>query len=177
MLQFLKKNFSLFIFLILIVSIFSCEKATNFSKIPIIKFKKIIFEENEDILGNKIKKIELTFSVIDGDGDIGLEELLNQDTIVYDTLYYYNLFTTLYVKENGSFRVFETEVPNYRIPYIEIQGRNRVLKADIKIDIEYAIGSTETMPYDTIKYDLFIYDRASNKSNLITSPVSFLKKE
>lgn len=113
-----------------------------------------------DILGNMQRAGVVEFYFEDGDGDIGIRQPLigvpDQDTI--------NLYFHQYNKENGVFDVPEDTL-NYRIPYIERIGQNQVIRGTIEITFLY-IGFSED---DTIKYDFYLLDRASHKSNIATS--------
>jgi hypothetical protein len=48
---------------------------------------------------------------------------------------------------------------------MEPRGSNESLKGEISIAINYNI----LQPNDTIRYDVYIFDRAGNKSNTITT--------
>ncbi len=165
----MKKIF--FLILIIIFSI-SCEKAIDFSKVPQIELKEITFKKAENILQATVKRTKITFSVIDGDGDFGLENSH------IDSTSYYNLYTTLYAKIDGEFEEVDVEIPNFRTPFIEVQGRNKVLKATVIVLFDYPRSQfIETLPYDTIKYEFFVVDRALNKSNIIETPIKIFNEE
>ena len=153
----------------------SCKKIQSYSNIPEVHFKSYTAQNSVDLLGNKTKAVELVFTFIDGDGDIGLRQI---DTVApYIGKYKNNFFSTLYVKENGEYKeVVNISVSNYTIPYIEPQGQNKTLKADVKVKYEYAISQeNDTLfNYDTIMYEYYIVDRALNQSNIdSTSDIVF----
>jgi hypothetical protein len=54
---------------------------------------------------------------------------------------------------------------NYRIPYMEIVGQNKILKGTIAVTFFYLFYSEE----DTIRYDFYIKDRAEHISNTVSS--------
>jgi len=154
------------ILLILFLAIYSCKKPEQYSEIPEISFKNINIENTYDTLDNQIKRVILTFYVIDGDGDIGLDTSEHYPPYDTSSVYYHNLFITESEKKNGIYEPIDLTVPlYYRIPYIVQKGKNPTLKADIIIKIDYSIPSL----YDTIKYDFFIYDRAFHKSNTVST--------
>lgn len=154
------------ILLLTITSIFSCKKPEQYSEIPEITFKNILIENTYDTLDNQIKRVNLNFYVVDGDGDIGLDTSEHYPPYDTSSVYYHNLFITESQKKNGIFEPIDLTVPlYYRIPYIVQKGKNKTLKADIFIKIDYTIPSL----YDTIKYDFYIYDRAFHKSNTVSS--------
>ncbi|MBN2758674.1 MAG: hypothetical protein JXR51_16020 [Bacteroidales bacterium] len=146
--------------------IYSCEKPKVYTNTPVVTFKSISLYDSNDTLGNEEKKIVLTIFVEDGDGDIGLPEY---DTIqAFKDLDNKNLFINLYQKIDGEFVKVDLPLPhNYRTPYLEPQGQELLLRADIEVTFGY---TKIFFPYDTIKYDFYLYDRAFNKSNIGETP-------
>jgi len=117
-------------------------------------------------MNNRGKTGELVFDFVDGDGDIGLPQ---PDSISTDTTNY-NLFFTLYEKLDGEFlKVYLATPLKYRIPFIEMEGQNKTLKGEIKVELSYYLihGRLE---YDTIMYEFYLIDRALHKSNVETTP-------
>jgi len=53
------------------------------------------------------------------------------------------------------------EPSDYRIPYMVRLGQNKILKGNIAATFMYLFYT----PEDTIMYDFYIVDRASNESN------------
>ncbi len=159
------------------VIMMSCKKIQTYPDIPEVHFKSYTAENSVDVLGNKVKLVELVFTFVDGDGDIGLKQ---GDTVPpYVGKYRNNYFSTLYVKENGKYKKIENiSVSNYTIPYIEPQGQNKTLKADVKVKYEYSMSQeNDTLfNYDTIMYKYYIVDRALNQSNIDSTSDIFFKK-
>jgi len=142
----------------------SCHEITQYSEIPEIKYKSHIARDSFDLLGNSTRFVELTFSIIDGDGDFGLAD---DDTLPpYDTIYNFNFFPTLYEKTDSGFNKVEIAYPNFRIPFVEIDN-HKAYKADIKVKMEYIYSFISS---DTIKYDFYVVDKALNQSNVVTTP-------
>ncbi len=142
----------------------SCHEIIQYSEIPEIKYKSHIAKDTFDLLDNPTRFVELTFSIIDGDGDFGLAD---EDTLPpYDTIYNFNFFPTLYEKTDSGFYKVDIAYPNFRIPFVEIDN-HKAYKADIKIKMEYIYS---LLPHDTIKYDFYVVDKALNKSNISTTP-------
>ena len=54
---------------------------------------------------------------------------------------------------------------SYRIPYMEREGQNKILKGTIDVTFLYLFYN----PADTIKYDFYIKDRALNESNIVST--------
>jgi len=166
--------FSLFVVLgILLFTVVSCEKPETFPPEPEIKFKSFQFFDSIDGLGNKVKRGELIFTLIDGDGDVGLRDTDTTGKFHKDSLYYNDLFVKLFTKKNGKFEEVKLLIPhNYRLPYLTPEGQNKTLKAEVKIKLEYNIAF---FPYDTIRYDFFVADRFIHVSNTVSSPEIPLK--
>ena len=155
--------FSLFAF-------YSCRKPTKYPVEPAINFVNYSVATTLDSIFhvNQIKEVRLTFSFTDGDADIGLGQ---GDTLApYDknSIYYYNVVATYYEKKNGYF--IEMYPKSYRIPPLAQYANNKGIKGNVEIKMDlYTWGS------DTVKYDLYIYDRALHKSNIISTPEILLK--
>ncbi len=148
----------------LVVSSFSCKEIVKYSEEPQINFKSFYATDSVDILGNEIKFVKLTFSIIDGDGDFGLTE---SDTLPpYDSLFRHNFFSTLYGKVNDSYEEVDILLGSYRIPWAEVID-GKAYKADVDIDFEYF---TNLLPYDTLKYEFYVVDKALHESNIEDSP-------
>ncbi len=66
----------------------------------------------------------------------------------------------------------DTELENYSMPYIkQSEGKNKTLKADIEVNFTYDVSTLlDALPYDTVFYEMYIYDRAKHKSNTIITP-------
>jgi hypothetical protein len=142
---------------------YSCTKIEKLPGIPYIEFRGFQVFDTTDILGNRSKAGRLTFYFEDGDGDLGLDAPSLTDT---DTT---NIFFNLYRKTNG---VLEPAAENdplrpstYRIPFMEREGQNQILKGTIAITFLYLFYT----PSDTIVYDFYIRDRAGNESNTVTT--------
>ena len=148
----------------------SCNKTPNYPIEPTIQytnFKKIP-------QGIKDNKGVLTISFQDGDGDMGLRQ---QDTVApYNIVgdYYYNFFVKYFEKQNGQYVAVPLPITNNgRIPYIQRNGQRRVAEGDI--DMELFINNPFST-YDTIRYEVYIVDRALHASNTITTPDIIIKK-
>lgn len=139
----------------------SCRKIEQLPPEPSIEFQSFRVFDTTDILGNRCKGGQLSFTFQDGDGNLGL---ISADKTGGDTT---NLFFTLYRKENGIMK----EVPDndlmkpssYRIPYMTRTGQNKILKGTISVTFLYLFYSTADN--DTIRYDFRLKDRSDNFSN------------
>jgi len=135
----------------------SCKKESSLPDVPQIEFKNL---DKYASSFSGIDSLVLTFSFEDGDGDIGTP---SSDTITRD------IYVTLFEKQNGVFTpiVFpDPSIMTYRLPYLRPTGNNTSLKGDVVISyLGYLIG----IPNDTVRYDVYIKDRAGHISNTISS--------
>lgn len=178
-----------FCFLIIAVASSSCLKLKHYPETPIIEFKDLKTTRNAqglDVSAN------LTISFTDGDGDIGLRA---GDTVApYDTcsIYQFNYFIKIFEKRNGVFKQFVfkknfnpcilqdlykvcnpvfSEVLdstyNARLQDITPEGRNKSLDGDLNLEIPFLIPCVTN---DTVKFQVYIVDRALHFSNLVETP-------
>lgn len=157
-----------FIFSLLLLLFFSCRKTQVYSIIPEIEYKGFELRDTTDLLGNKGLVGQISFSFVDGDGDIGLKQ--PEDGTDPEDTSYYNMFFTLWARVKGELIKPELAQPlYYRIPYMEPESQDPSLKGIIKVDFLYV-----AFPYDTISYDFYIKDRAGHESNIAFSPLFIL---
>jgi hypothetical protein len=153
----------------LIISLGSCTPVEKLPPEPMIEFRTFSLFDTTDILGNKALAGKLTFYFEDGDGDLGLEE---PDSGSYDTGS--NLFFQLFRKTGGIFELAPPSDPlypsQYRIPYMEAPGQNKILKGRIDVTMFYFIYNDT----DTLYYDFWIRDRNGNESNTASTCVVVL---
>lgn len=149
----------------------SCRKTETYPEIPEIEYKSFFFRDTIDELGNEGLVGRLTFSFVDGDGDIGLKQ--PPDTINPGDPEYSNLFFTMFDLQNGILVEIgedELEFPlYYRIPYLEPQRMDNSLTGEVEVEFTYLLFS-----YDTIKYEFYITDRAGHESNIESTPLFIL---
>ena len=136
-----------------------CEKIRQLPPEPVVEFRQFTMYDTVDLLGNPAKAGILEFYFEDGDGDLGLKQPVEGQV---DTT---NLFFALYSKEEGVFVEVDDSDPNspsdYRIPFMEREGQNKILQGTIEITFLYFFFNTD----DTIRYDFYVKDRAGNESN------------
>ncbi len=132
--------------------VFGCTKEETYPITPEISFKNLeVFQslsQNDSLV--------LTFSFTDGDGDIGTPDADTVNTDVFVTMY--EMMDGVFVKYDDPFGAF-----NYRVPFLEPRGNNKSLKGDIRINVDYNIFEIN----DTIRYELYMKDRAGHQSNVI----------
>ena len=165
---------TLFLFLLFT---YGCKKEETYPiepQIELISFDKIADASGIDQQG----VIGLSFK--DGDGDIGLTSTQNTGN------YRFNLFVKYFEKKKGKYQEVIITTPNVitgkpdiltfngRIPDLTPQGKIKSIKGEI-YDTLYINNPAST--YDTIKYEIFIQDRALHKSNIVTTPDIIINKK
>ncbi|HOE03971.1 MAG TPA: hypothetical protein PLZ52_02045 [Bacteroidales bacterium] len=146
----------------------ACFHIESYPPEPQIELKYFTLTDSVDGLGNPVLNGELCISFVDGDGDIGYQA--TSDTAAADTLK--TVFIKKYLKEDGVFKEVYLAVPlNFRVPYFESEGNNPTLKGEI---IVHDLNSNPPFAGDTIKYSVYIKDRAGHKSNTIETPIMVL---
>ncbi len=136
--------------------------------ITFVSFTKVLNNSGKDDKG--ILKINFT----DGDGDIGLTDADIDPPYDTSSMYYYNCFITYYEKQHGTYVAVDLPLTNNaRIPLVEDAGLGNALTGDV--DIELYINNPFSA-FDTIRFDLFIVDRALHHSNTITTADIIINK-
>lgn len=154
-----RANILVALLIAILIAAASCSDVETYSEIPKLEFVKVFLADTTDKeLGNKEKLQEITLHITDGDGNLGLNrgeaDSLN------------NLFITMYKKEQGQYVLATDTIFKYRIPYKQPIGQNKYLRAEVIV--------SHTTPqikidYDTVRYEIYVQDRADNLSNTITT--------
>jgi hypothetical protein len=152
------------LFVLAVVLISTCGKIEQLPATPLLSFTSFEVFDSTDILGNDIKGGRLNFYFQDGDGDLGLaiaQAGQGQDTT--------NLFFTLLRKSGDTYVPAADNDPlkpsDYRIPFMDRQGQNKILKGNISVTFLYLFFASS----DTIKYEFYVKDRAHHESNTIST--------
>jgi hypothetical protein len=148
-----------------------CMKKQSFSEIPAISLTGLeLTYDTSHVVRTGI----LTISYQDGNGDIGLAA---GDTFPpYDSAgpYYYNFVIQHFEKINGVYHPAVDLIPfSARIPVLTPDDPNRAISGFI---VDTLILYPPPL-HDTIRFEAFIYDRALNKSNLVTTPEIILRRK
>ncbi|MCX7862050.1 MAG: hypothetical protein N2449_03575 [Bacteroidales bacterium] len=148
---------------VLLLILVQCKKPEKVSKVPEIKFIDLPIKDTVDLLGNPIRRATLIFSLVDGNGDIGLKDDDTFPPYNRGSAYYYNLFIDLYKRVNGQLVPIQLTTPFYfRTKYIEPQGINKVLQCTLKVNLDFNVP----LAFDSCECMFYMYDRSLNKSNI-----------
>lgn len=163
-------NISILILLLSIVVLSSCLKVETFPPEPTISYKS--FEAYGDSA-----IISITF--VDGDGDIGLNAGDTLAPFNPSSFYYYNVYLVYYEMMDGNwvkgtadpagnnFPTADSIVFKMRIPNITPIGQNKALKGELKLTLEPNYYNPVSHHNDSIKYKIFLIDRALHISNIV----------
>jgi len=148
----------------------ACLKTENYSNTPLIGYKNFVAYGKDSA--------DFIFTFKDGDGDIGLQQSDTSGVFSISGAYYYNCFMKYYYKQaKGRFSTYitpsnnDTLVYKYRIPYITPVGQKKIVDGEVRVRLYapyYVIE--QTPPHTIISFEVFIYDRALNKSNVVLTP-------
>lgn len=160
------KSFRIIFFVpaVLIFILTACPTPQQYPVEPQIEFKKVTLSDRIDILGNHFKNYQLSFTFIDGDGDIGLKESDTTGIFAPESKYYNNLFFKVYEIKNGK-KIIVNDTLAYRTKYIQPLGQNKTLKADILIDYPFKILN-DKLEYDSVLFEFYMADRQQHESNI-----------
>jgi hypothetical protein len=143
--------------------------------VPTIKFLGYSKIPYQNFPSDSLVFVKIEFQ--DGDGDIGLDINDSAPPFRIGDPYYYNVFAEYLAGKNGVYDhvVTGTDTLNYndRITNIQPDARNKSISGIMTIKIVPTIGAV--VP-DSIKLNIYIVDRALNKSNVVSTggiPVNF----
>ncbi len=151
------------VIVIALATLVGCKKPNLYSDTPEITFKSITVQQ--DASAHDVSA-HLVISFTDGDGDLG-----NNSPGAYDPPDFIVVMDTLHNGNwgsNGNDSLFSGT-----IPYLTPSGSNKALKGDIATDVFLLFGH----PNDTVRYEVYIRDRALHKSNVITIPEIIIHTE
>lgn len=166
-------------FIVLLLFFYGCKKQEQFSAIPSLTF--VALDQLKDTSGKDSSGV-LRLQFTDGDGDMGLSPSDTFPPFNYGSKFYYNFFINYFEKQNGEWVKIvlppiepggDTLTNNSRIPDLTPVGQNKVLQGDLIFEL---FTNNPFSPYDTIKYDITITDRALNRSNMVTTGEIILVK-
>ena len=143
----------------------SCEPVEEISDIPEIRFKSLTGPFQIDTGSIPYYGATLKFSFTDGNSDFGTNETSDRA----DT----NMYMVPFRKLNGTYDSIDATI--YGRKYIvknhdKLDRDGEPIKGEISVDIPYFL----LPPFDTLRYEFYIIDRAGNKSNVeTTSDIAF----
>jgi len=142
--------------ILLLASIQGCEDTQSYPDTPEISFHSFSVRSSEKPTAKAIGTLTINFT--DGNADIGF-----LDTTTVDT---FNLYLTTYYRSGTT---YQTKYPptGYRIPAVPKSSYKPYAKGQIALQVPFL-----SLPKDSLKFSLFLYDRAGLKSNTIQTPAA-----
>jgi hypothetical protein len=148
----------------------SCMKQEDYSDIPEIEFSNWVSYFDT---GQFATRGAITILFRDGNGDIGLNPRDTFPPYNPDGEYYYNYVITYFEKRQGVFVKLDLNPPySARIPVLTPDYPGKAIKGIIADTLDL----NPKPLFDTIRFELFIYDRSLNKSNIVTTPEIILRR-
>ena len=140
------------------IVIFSCVKKTSYSSIPAIEYKNFI------VFPGDSADIQIKFT--DGDGDIGVGETDSTRTF-WVTYYYKDTVTQKYRAYTPCLNGCDTLRTGYIIKSPADSYKGKPISGDVSVRLQQLRHSKKIK---NVKYVIYLFDEAGNKSNIITSP-------
>lgn len=153
------KNVLFALLVVFIVGFVTCIRPPDYPIIPRIEFLSL--SKNTMKQGNTPNdSLRLVLLFEDGDGDIGSNDSLNVFLI-------------------DARQANATPEP-FRMPFVPEQGAKNGISGEISLLVYTtcclpACGDPNNKAVDSLSYDVFIKDRAGNKSNVVRTPVILLR--
>lgn len=147
------------------ISLSSCLKAPDFPIEPVIEFLELSKTSMEQESINPSDVVILKVKFTDGDGDIGSNDSISDISII-------------------DLRTGAKETTATKMPQIPEQGANNGVSGEILIRLlssccippeDIGLPCSAAIAQDTLRYEVFIRDRAGNESNHIFIPPILLK--
>ncbi|WP_276496991.1 hypothetical protein [Pontibacter litorisediminis] len=158
--------------LVLALALGGCREEPNYSDIPAITFDRV---EQYTYTKNRVVFDSLVIAVDyqDGDGDLGLSRGENGSQSGPDfeppfnsgSQYYDNFIVNMQVKRGNTYQPTFVNF-NGRFPRLSSDGKAEALEGEIR----YTITSFTSESYptrDTVRFEVYIYDRALHQSNVV----------
>lgn len=143
------------------MSFASCQPDDDLSEIPVLESRDFV------VFRNQQQEVDFglwTVGFTDGDGDFGVREN-TVDTAAN------NFIGTAYQIVNG----VESALPNelsYKVPAISDVNSSRGVSGKIELSIQLNLFTNRG--FDTMRIEGYAIDRASNRSNIVSTPLIVL---
>ena len=171
----LKYSLALVLFTFLVSS---CREEPNYPPEPSITFDRIdqyTYTKNRITFDSLVVVVDFQ----DGDGNLGLRRSpVNesdpdfQPPFDQSSPYFNNFIANLQVKRGDIYVPYPFPVSslnlNGRFPRLSPDDKNEALEGEIKYTLTN-FSNDIFDPRDTVRFEIFIYDRAMNKSNIVYS--------
>lgn len=133
----------------------SCNKKTKYSNIPKLQFDKL---SHNTVQAGSDEKILISFLFEDGDGNIGFGT------------------PNLYLKDSRDTVIYTYNIPNIPDKFNPESGLKGIIQVQFEAAFLLLRSDTAHVETDTLTWDIYMKDKAGNKSNTITTSSLILTK-
>lgn len=158
------------------LTVSSCLEPPEYPDAPTISFKEITSQRISDATGT-YDRVVITVSFRDGDGDLGLNESDKTPDSPWARIkdgqlnpFSDNYHLTAFVRNAQN--EFVPPVPSFNTsntyPPLATDGREAPLRGDLKFTYDFYVGGVFRVG-QTVRFEVYIFDRALNQSNTITT--------
>ena len=179
-------NIGLIVVMLSVLIYSSCRKFDKFPDEPRISYEGFLLEN--DIETGVTQRGVLIINYQDGNGDIGLAPGDTLPPYQYGGDYYYNMVIKYFEFHNGEWeevhlvfedlqnQTYDTLTFSARIPILTPITGNQAISGFIQ-DTLFLYNPLSEKAYDTIKFSVYIIDRALNESNVVETPAIIVKRD
>jgi hypothetical protein len=149
-----------------VLSFQACVNPPDYPTEPVLTFKNFSKNGMKQNPSKGADYIDVVLGFTDGDGDLGnVEDGAKEDVFVFDTR-------------------DQVVSDNFKVPYVAPQGTGNGINGEMTLRVyttccKYPDGSLPCFPSatyktDTLRYKVWIFDRAGHKSNELELPAIYL---
>lgn len=141
-----------------------CLNREQFPNAPKLEYVGTVLNQNLLSEADSIGFVRFRFT--DGDGDLGLNPADTTGQFAQGQTYYHNLFVHYFEKQNGHYVEFIPVFPFHsRFKDLTPKGGDKSLQGQMDVGVFARPGSS----FDTVRYEIYIVDRALNHSDTIVT--------
>lgn len=144
-----------------------CSRIESHPPIPEIHFKKLVIADSVYNDMGVVETAYLTFSFIDGDGDVGLSPQDVDSVSKIHYTWYQKLPDSTYEPYQFNSAISQESVIPWNSVMDKTEAHNQLLKGSIKLSM---FTPTVLDGVDTMRIEYYILDRAGNSSNIDHTP-------
>lgn len=144
----------------------SCLKRNEYPIRPKVEFIAFFLNANPELTTDSIGVVKFSFT--DGDGDLGLPVSDTLGVFANGQPYHKNLFVRYFEKQNGIYveDTTVTDLSSTRFISLTPTGSDKTLEGEMDV----GVFASPFSPFDTVRYEIYIVDRALHHSDTIVTP-------
>jgi len=141
-----------------------CLKKEEYPNVPRLEYIGTVLNLNPASATDSVAYVSFRFT--DGDGDLGLSPGDTLGDFHKDSMYYHNIFVRYFEKQNGQYVEYVPVFPFHsRFGNLTPTGGDKSLQGIMDV----GVFANPASLFDTVRYEIFIVDRALNHSDTITT--------